>query len=141
MEMEKVLKLNKYILINILQKLTNKKRLEFQAMNRRYNNELMYEVSPSWKWKDQFVEFDNNDFVGMVIASDKLIGGKALVGFMSFSQLLNFVLKTGVKHPNYAYFRSVYINLIFYQRFLQVITRWSKLRLIKWNRSKQSTKQ
>ena len=105
--MKKVPKLNKYILLNILQKLTNKKRLEFQAINRRYNNELMYKVSPSWKWKDQFVEFDNNDFVGMVIASNKLIGAKALVGFMSFSHLLNFVLKTGVKYPNYAYFRSV----------------------------------
>ena len=105
---KKVPKLNKYILMKVLQKITDKKRTEFKAMNRRYNGELMYEVEPSWKWQDQFVAFDSNDFVGMAIVSTKLVGSKAFVGFMTFAELLNFVLKTGVQYPNYAYFRLVF---------------------------------
>ena len=68
----------------------------------------MYEVSKSWKWQDQFVGFDNTDFVGMAIVSTKLVGSKAFVGFMTFAELLNFVLKTGIQYPNYAYFRLVF---------------------------------
>ena len=103
----KVPKLNKYILMKVLQKITNKKRTEFKAMNRRYNGELMYEVSAAWKWQDQFDGFDGNDFVGMAVVSTRMIGSKAFVGFMTFAELLNFVLKTGIQYPNYAYFRLV----------------------------------
>ena len=95
-------KLNRNILIDVLEKVTEKTRKKVHRLNRKYNGELIYEVEPSWNWRSKFNGFDQNDFTAMCITHKIAIEREAIIGFMSFIDLMKHAV-TGVHSTKYAY--------------------------------------
>ena len=95
-------KLNRNILIDVLEKVTERTRKEVNRLNRKYSGEIMYETGPVWNWRNNFNGFDKNDFTGMCITHKNAIEKEAVIGFMSFTDLMEQAL-TGVHSTKYAY--------------------------------------
>ena len=97
-------KLNRNILIDVLEKITEKTRNKVSRLNRKYNGELIYKVEPSWNWRSKFNCFDQKDLTAMCITHQVAIEREAIIGFMSFTDLMKHAV-TGVHSTKYAYIK------------------------------------
>ena len=95
-------KLNRNILIDVLEKVTERTRKEVHRLNRKYSGEIIYETEPSWSWRSKFNGFDPKDFTAMCITHKNAIEREAVIGFMPFTDLMEHAL-TGVHSTKYAY--------------------------------------